>query len=175
MENVKEIDKGFINLGEKVMVSDPCYKMGTWCQGTIDNVLKGIYKCDLEMYDDRAWGSRVSAIQVTHVDYVNKILAYGCECDIGVDSGQAGIFDYEYYEKYHNGKTDDDWYDTVCDKTISEYNGKEFFNGNTIDGLGFVSSSGYGDGFYDCWVAECDGKVVAIRIEFIAEDGEEEM
>lgn len=55
MENVKEISKGFINLGEKVMVSDPCYEMGTWCQDTIDNMLKGIYKCDLEMCDT-VWG-----------------------------------------------------------------------------------------------------------------------
>ena len=29
MEDVKEISKGFINLGEKVMVSDPCYEMGS--------------------------------------------------------------------------------------------------------------------------------------------------
>ena len=175
MEDVKEISKGFINLGEKVMVSDPCCEMGTWCQDTIDNMLKGIYKCDLEMCDT-VWGHRVSAIQVTHVDYMNKFLAYKCHsCYIGVDSGQAGIFDYEYYEKYHNGNTDDDWYGTVCDKTISMYNGTEFLDGNTVDGLGFVSSSGYGDGCYDCWVAERDGKVVAIRVEYITEDDEEDM
>ena len=55
------------------------------------------------------------------------------------------------------------------------YNGTEFLDGNTVDGLGFVSSSGYGDGCYDCWVAERDGKVVAIRVEYITEDDEEDM
>lgn len=172
MENVKEISKGFIILGGKVMVSDPCYEMGVWCQGVIDNMLKGIYKCDLEMCDG-VWGPRVSAIQVTHVDYANKFLAYNCEFNICVDSGQAGIFDYGYYEKHHNGKTDDEWYDAICDKTISMHNGTELLDGNTVDELGFVSSSGYGDGSYDCWVAEHDGKVVAIRVEFITEDEEE--
>ena len=172
MKNFKNIDKGFINLGEKVMVSDPCYEMDTWCQVTINNVLKGIYKCTLEMCED-VWGPRVSAIQVVHVDYMNKLLEYYNNFNIGVDSGQAGIFDYEYYKKYHNGNTDDNWYDAICDKTITTFNGEGFLDGNTIDRLGFVSSSGYGDGVYGCWVSEYDGKVVAIRVEYITEDEEE--
>lgn len=52
----------------------------------------------------------------------------------------------------------------------------QIFDGNTIDNLGFVSSSGYGDGGYCCWTAHNDeGKIVAIRVEYITEDDEEEM
>lgn len=216
MENVKEISKGFINLGEKVMVSDPCYEMGTWCQGVIDNVLKGNYKCTLETSDEGEWGRRVSALQVVHEDYVKKFLEYSKEnFEVGVDSGQAGIFDYEYYKKYHSDDNeiehvDNGWYWRVCDLTVTikknpdyvkfvwDYNAEDMveqfkryrewsrnakvswptiqiLDGNTIDNLGFVSSSGYGDGDYCCWTAHNDeGKIVAIRVEYITEDDEEE-
>jgi hypothetical protein len=47
--------------------------------------------------------------------------------------------------------------------------------GNTIDNLGFVSESGYGDGGYTCWTArDSDGKVIAIRVEYITEDEDED-
>lgn len=212
MENVKEIDKGFINLGEKVMVSDPCYGMNTWCQGVIDNVLKGKYKCMVETSDEDEWGNRVSAIQVAHEDYVKKSLEYSKEnFDVGVDSGQAGVFDYEYYKKYHSDSSEsehvnEDWYWRVCNLTTTKIKNpnykkfdyekhkddlfeahEEYMNsnkaypyltmcdGNIIDDLGFVSSSGYGDGGYDCWTAHNDeGKIVAIRVEYITEEDEEE-
>lgn len=47
---------------------------------------------------------------------------------------------------------------------------------NIIDNLGFVSSSGYGDGSYICYTAMNfnNDKTVAIKIEFISEDDEED-
>lgn len=176
MNKITTENKGFITLGEKVMVSDPCYGLGTWCQGVLNNVLSGKYECVMERSDEGDWGNRVSAIEVTHIDYKGKFMCLQCEnIDIGVDSGQAGIFDYEYYAKYHTDATerdhvDDDWYDMVCDKTYTDY-----FDGNTIDNLGFVSSSGYGDGGYCCWVAKNeDDKIICIRVEFITEDEEDD-
>lgn len=178
MNNIEIKDKGFISLDDKVMVSDPCYGMNTWCQGVIDNVLKGNYKCTVETFDEDTWGRRVSAIQVMHADYLKKFLEYSKEnFEVGVDSGQAGIFDYEYYKKYHSDDSeiehaDKDWYWRVCDLTVTT----QIPDGNTIDNLGFVSSSGYGDGGYCCWTAHNDeGKIVAIRVEYITEDDEEEM
>ncbi len=158
-----------IQLGNKVMVSDPCYGLNTWCQGVLENVLPGTYDCEVEYSEKGAWGVRVAAIEITH----ENCGAYGFEIadfEVGVDSGQAGIFDYEYYAKYHTADScDDDWYDRVCNVTLSEE------SAGTIDGLGFVSSSGYGDGGYDCWVARNrDGYIVAIRIEYITEEDEEE-
>lgn len=294
--------KKTIRLGEKVMVSDPCYGLNTWCQGVLENVLPGNYKCEVEYKDEGDWGIRVSAIEVTHEDYAYEIFEPQ-DFEVGVDSGQAGIFDYDYYCLYHtdtndNEDVDDDWYDRVCDKTreyisnpeytlfvdtpeykagvlsyrieldalvekypnldvetaymelVNHYSGlsskdkkldfsdlievlesinklledksdgdtilektqealkqqeekielhnikhkhemlmhdlwdiymrsdvsqeKIFrFAGNTIDGLGFVSSSGYGDGGYTCYTSRNkDGKINAIRIEFIPEDEE---
>ena len=211
-------NKGIITLGEKVMVSDPCYGLGTWCQGVLENVLPGQYDCNVEYSDEGTWGTRVSAIEVTHVNYKASFLLLQTEdFEVGVDSGQAGIFDYEYYAKYHMDATErphvnDDWYDMVCDLThtnVKNPDYEEFYwentadtvenllarfkafeeyrqsiksekylyklDGNTIDDSGFVSSSGYGDGGYNCFTAKnSDGKIVSVRVEFIGEYDEEE-
>lgn len=214
MTNIQTENKGVITLGAKVMVSDPCYGLGTWCQGVLENVLPGQYDCIVEYSDEGDWGTRVSAIEATHVDYNIFTLYEELEkFEVGVDSGQAGIFDYEYYAKYHMDATrrphvDDDWYDRCGSLThvhvenpnyerfdwkkhrddedlfdkLQEYESSDrsvrYFtkcDGNTIDGLGLVSSSGYGDGGYDCWTCRNDeGKVVSIRVEFINEDDDDE-
>ena len=163
-----------IKLGNKVMVSDPCYGLGTWCQGVLENVLPGNYNCKAEYSDEGEWGVRVSAIEVRHVDYDDFIPIDMESFEVGVDSGQAGIFDYDYYVRYHDGcdvrpHVEDDWYDKVCDITLSRE------SAGNVDGFGFVSSSGFGDGGYACWTArEKNGYIVAIRVEFIDEYDEEE-
>ena len=174
MNNIIIENKGTITLGEKVMVSDPCYGLGTWCQGVLENVLPGVYDCSVEYSDEGDWGIRVVAIEVTHKSCRGKFIVLDLEdFEVGVDSGQAGIFDYEYYAKYHKDSTesehvDDDWYDMVCDLTHKN-------NGNTTHCLGLVSSSGFGDGGYNCWTYKNeDGKIVAIRVEFITEDDYED-
>ena len=221
MNNITTTNKGTIKLGSKVMVSDPCYGLNTWCQGVLDNVLAGEYECVAEYSDERDWGERVSAIEATHKDYKGKFMEmYPEEFEVGVDSGQAGIFDYDYYCKYHTDtnerkEVDDNWYDRVDEIThpcIKNPKYKEFecksreefadnidawgeylnkhlaylrssasneyiriLDGNTIDNLGFVSSSGYGDGGYTCWTARnADNQIVGIRVEFITEDEDED-
>lgn len=162
--------KTTIKLRNKVMVSDPCYSLGTWCQGVLENVLPGNYNCEVEYSDEGAWGTRVAAIEVRHEDYDDFVPMDMENFDVGVDSGQAGIFDYDYYAKYHDhSDVEDDWYDKVCNITLSRE------SAGATDGLGFVSSSGYGDGGYGCWTArEKSGYVVAIRVEFITEYEEDE-
>ncbi len=215
MKNITNY-KGTIHLESKVIVSDPCYGLNTWCQGIIDNVLPGEYKCVSVYSDEGKWGTRVAAIMLVHKDYSEDFLVYN-EMDfcVGVDSGQAGIFDYDYYKKYHKDSEEKDhvdkyWYDRVCDLTYEEkrnpdyvpFNENEYtnimekcikfeewfsdpkrskgwiycFEANTIDNFGFVSSSGYGDGSYICYTARDfnNDKIVAIKIEFISEDDEED-
>ena len=218
MNNITIENKGTITLCEKVMVSDPCYGLGTWCQGVLENVLTGVYDCNVEYSDEGTWGTRVSAIEVTHESCKGKFIALNLEdFEVGVDSGQAGIFDYEYYAKYHMDATErphvnDDWYDMVCDKTLTYIPNPDYeefvwddtddtveklreqwkafedyresiksakrlckSDGNTTDGFGLVSSSGFGDGGYNCWTAKNeDGKIVTIRVEFITEDDYED-
>jgi len=213
MKNYTVENRGIINLSNKVMVSDPCYGLNTWCQGVVENVLSGEYECKVGFSDEDIFGNRVADITVVHKNYSEEYLFYDAEeFEVGVDSGQAGIFDYEYYKKYHTDRNesehvDDDWYDKVytltyvheknpnyekfeCDYDDENYYEKwesymndwnrsspylSHFDGNTIDGLGFVSSSGYGDGGYTCWTAKNDeGKVIAIHVEFIGEYEEED-
>lgn len=163
-----------INLGSKVMVSDPCYGLGTWCQGVLENVLPGTYQCDVEYSDEGDWGVRVAAIEVRHENYDRPVEFEPEVFEVGVDSGQAGIFDYDYYARYHDScdvrpHVDDDWYDRVGDITLSRVSAGD------IDNCGFVSSSGFGDGGYTCWTArEDNGYIVAIRVEFITEYDEED-
>lgn len=174
MENIRMENKGTIKLNSKVMVSDPCYGLNTWCQGIVENVLHGVYDCFVEYSDEGEWGERVSAIEVRHTHYDGPRDFYPEDFEVGVDSGQAGIFDYEYYEKYHSDRkerphVDDDWYSMVCSITLSRE------EAGIANNLGFISSSGYGDGGYTCWTArDNSGKVIAIRIEYITEDEDEE-
>jgi hypothetical protein len=134
------MSKQIIRLGNKVMVSDPCYGLGTWCQGVLENVLPGNYECNVEYSDEGDWGERVSAIEVTHED--SGIYRFEmADFEVGVDSGQAGIFDYEYYVQYHADQTvrphvDDAWYDKVCDLTYTREKNPKYkpFNLN-LDGL----------------------------------------
>lgn len=163
-----------IKLGNKVMVSDPCYGLNTWCQGVLENVLPGTYDCEVEYSDEGDWGTRVAAIEVTHIDYDGIIRFEPEYFEVGVDSGQAGIFDYDYYCEYHDDTdkyphVNDDWYEMVCHITLSRA------QSGTVEDYGLVSSSGYGDGGYTCYTArERNGYIIAIRIEFITDEYEDE-
>ena len=87
--------------------------------------------------------------------------------EVGVDSGQAGIYDEDYYNKYHTADDcDDDWYDDICNLTNPA---------GTKDGKCAVSSSGFGDGGYTCYMlVNDDNQVIAISIVFIEDEEEDE-
>ncbi len=155
-----------IRLGRKVRVSDPCYGTDVWCAGTLDNVREGLYNVEVEMSDKGMWGDRVKSLTVVNASY-NKFLIFNktAAFEVGVDSGQAGIYDEDYYNQYHTEDgCDDNWYDEVCKLTLSS---EQF---GTKDGKCVVSSSGYGDGCYICELVVDGGEVVAIRITFIEEE-----
>ena len=179
--NIKEgrQNKGTVTLGNKVIVSDPCYGINSRYQGVVEDVLEGEYECFITFMDKGDWGVRVSSIEAIHKDYLNQEPRYVSEeKDIAVDSGQAGVFDYKYYANHHRdaderSHVDAGWYCKVCDLTyqrvINPYDKPNIvsaFSGDVIDSLGFVSSSGYGDGFYSWKTAKENGKVVAIKIAY---------
>ena len=123
----KKIKKvGTINLDKKVILSDPCYPLGTWCTITLEGVTSGIYNCYVTESDEDDWGQRISNIMVVHKDYeeesklLDKKLEKGT---VGVDSGQAGIYDYNYYAK---NNSNEDWYDRVCDSTYYTEKNKNY-------------------------------------------------
>ena len=87
-----------ITLGKEVMVSDPCYEVPTWCQIKVRNVLPGKYVADATRIDCEDWGNRIAYLTAIHEDYINEELKWKEEPgEVGVDSGQAGIFSMESY------------------------------------------------------------------------------
>lgn len=176
MNNLEYI--GTVSLGTKVMVSDPCYKLNTWCQGVLENVKSGIWEAYLKMIDTEIWGIRVAeliTISSEHCEDYLAIMDEHQEFEVGVDSGCAGIFDYEYYCKCHTDEdNNEDWYE----KQIMQ----QFFPGDEstwqksvfTESNGVVSNAGYGDGGYDCYVARNnEGEIIGIRIVYISEEDDD--
>lgn len=147
-----------INLTNKVLVTDPCYKFGTWCQAFLENVKPGSYKVFCHKADS-LYGQRVSHLIVVHEDHLKSKLLWSVQqgATIGVDSGQAGIFSFPTYRE------NDDWYKQMCNHTMSP---EQF--GCASDGA--VSSSGWGDGQYLLLTAHNRSKVVGICIDFLIEE-----
>ena len=153
----------------RVIVSDTCYDIGTWCAGVLTNVMNGPWTAFVVALE----GGRVDKLLAFHGN-VDRVLPWqSTPLTIGVDSGQAGIFDAEHFKKDEDVKSvarlgteiiceDEPWYSICCDITLhSEHSAG-------VIPYGCVSSSGYGDGSYRCYIQKDDqGFVVGIQIEFI--------
>jgi len=185
MKNEFEIVSG------KMVISDPCYTIPTWCQGVVERVKNGTWVADVEKVE--SWGERVSVLFALNKEALreNPILqdtlrnGWGKQLnfDFGVDSGQLGFFDFEHYRNDNSAKNlakcdfgddfdidaGDIWYRAVCNITLaSEQWG--------VLPFGVVSSSGYGDGSYPVFgvVNEYD-EYVGFMVVFIGDEEEELM
>lgn len=171
----KKIGTFKIESGE-VMISDPCYDVDTWCNGTIEGVKKGKWNASVEKdkKDGRcmrliAWHSDITMPDVSSYKWGME------DITVGVDSGQAGIFDIEHFKKDEDVTNvkrisnqepiceDEPWYSICCDRTLNEI-------GAGVIPFGCVSSSGYGDGSYDCYAIRQRNTCVAIMIIFCDEE-----
>lgn len=230
------IYKGQIKIEDKLVVSDPCYTLNTWCMAVLENVLPGNYKCFLEKTEEGSVSEILSEILIVHENYkINKEDVNNWEdYDIGVDSGQAGFYNYSYFKQYSDMRNLDEarwreeYYTPICDltyhieenlnykKEVKEYEdkinqleeelliydkendkyielNKEFCSllsskinietrryfyvsdGGILKEKAFVSSSGYGDGGYNCYTKKNeDGKIIAAKVIFIGEEEEDE-
>jgi hypothetical protein len=174
----------FENVSGRFAISDPCYDVDTWCRGELDDVKKGTWNAEAGIYDAGDWGKRVALLIATHNDYdedaEGDYLSDVTQFDVGVDSGQAGIFDATHYrddsvigydepsggQYSEKGKR---WYDLCCRATLySEHQAD-------VIPYGVVSSSGYGDGVYECtfWLDSTD-EVIKVLITFIGEDDKDD-
>lgn len=149
----------------RLRVTDPCYNKDTWCSGVL-NVPNGTWVSHLMMSDEGGWGTRVAIILIVKKDSQGYEKDWSLtNIDVGVDSGQAGFFDdAKYPEDPHE---DDAFYDSVCNLTLGP-------NSGGVLPFGAVSSSGYGDGGYNCYVSYVNGEIVAAKIVFIGDESEEE-
>jgi len=161
-----------ITLSNKVIVSDPCYSIPTWCQTVLTDVLPGRYI------------SQVNEDPETD-NYYQKHLDYQEHSTCGVDSGQLGIFDAASYRSDAaaagistpridfsipgNAQDGDAWYEKMCKITLGEP-----LRYGAYD-TGVVSSSGWGDGMYPLQVARNDdGQIVAMLVTFIDLEAQED-
>ncbi len=165
----------FINESGKFIVSDPCYEDGAWYQGKISNIKTGTWDAYIIKSDEGVFGQRNAELIAKHssLDDDRGLDWELCDFIVGVDSGQAGIFDANHYnndsvfgkgEKPVHDYGETKFYGFCCDLTLSETQGG-------VLKYGAVATSGFGDGSYNCFISkDRNGKVVAVKIIFIQDD-----
>lgn len=167
------IYKGKITIENKLAVSDPYYDLDTRYMAVLKNVLSGKYRCYMGYIDDS-----VSKILIIHEGYNVDEETINVEepIDIGVDSAQAGFYNYNYFKKYsemrqiNESKWEKEYHEPIRKSTFD----KENYNGAVINEMAFVAFSGYGDGSYGCYTKKNeDGKIIAAKVIFIGEYEEE--
>ena len=162
-------------------ISDPCYDRDVWCCGTIENCKPGSWETAVLMQDEGDWGIRNAILVARHEESGPELEAFRkvlngkdktwqeCPFEVGVDSGQAGIFDDEHYQDnsifddmpVEKSCSDDIWYRHCCDITLSSLSAG-------VLPYGVVSSSDYGDGGYAAFkhIGE-DGRTDSVFIVFL--------
>lgn len=169
-----------IKLNNSVIITDPCYGLKEYPNPStniiINNMKSGTYKTNIHVSDEGMWGNRVAALEIIHIDHnplddsIEVVSLDSCECvgSVCVDSGQMGIYDYDYYKSVSNDDgVEDNWYDEICKLTLSQE------MSGTKDDLCVVSRTGYGDGDYDVYIGTINGEVVYIGIIFITNELDE--
>ena len=170
-----------IKLNSKVVITDPCYGLKDYPNPStnivLENVKAGTYKTNIHYSDEGSWGTRVAALEIIHTDYnplntesieVVNLDLVECIGSVCVDSGQMGIYDYDYYKSVSTEDgVEDKWYDDICNLTLSNK------QSGTKDDMCVVSSTGYGDGDYDVYIGTSNGEVVYIGIIFITDELDE--
>jgi len=176
-----ELNPPFEVVSGKLRVTDPCYDKQEVYSAVVDNVKNGKWDADVRIKNDKNWGKRCAELFVWHTDYTKEEV-FGNESEmkeieideqIGVDSGQAGVFDAKFYkddksvagaERQRNGERiceDEPFYSMCCDRTLTEQ------GWGTIP-YGAISSSGIGDGGYTAFkIIDRQGEVVGIKIVFL--------
>ncbi|WP_018759950.1 DUF4241 domain-containing protein [Paenibacillus terrigena] len=156
----------------KMVVSDPCYDLKeTIIIGVLENVLNGTWNAQVHKTELGDWGEVCSKLIVFHSAFAERqdeLAWIKCKFIVGVDSGQAGIFDVNNYrlpdpgvQEMEPDMTDSDWYYACCDITESEE------EAGVLDGC-VVSHSGLGDGAYAAYYAANDqNQVIGVKIIFI--------
>lgn len=138
----------------KLIVTDPYYKMDKESELKIVllNVKNGNWTASISYTPDEV----VKNLFVFYGEKKPSGKWHVCDKQIGVDSAQAGIFDFKTF-----GRDEANQFDDVVD---SDAQGGVFSDGA-------VSMSGYGDGIYEVKVKyNISKKVVGVMIDFVDEE-----
>ncbi|MBQ3443146.1 MAG: DUF4241 domain-containing protein [Selenomonadaceae bacterium] len=110
-------------------------------------------------------------MSIWHEEHKNVSPNICTDCVIGVDSGQAGFFDDNYYKENQGGDFGDTTtlFGLACSLSLSKN------RGGIVHDRGVVSEIGFGDGSYSLYIGKNnEGKIVSASIIFIADDEMEE-
>ena len=157
----------------QVMVSDPCYNSDN-VYNRLYEVLSGNYNCLISKEKFHLWGVRVRSMAILHTDFEFDFLNKGgyFKGQVAVDSGTMSICDYTYYDKHHindkdENELDEEWYD----KNVCAWCSRK--NYHIANKLGFISTSGFGDGVYEVYTYSHNENIVGIEVVFIENDDED--
>jgi hypothetical protein len=162
----------------RLLCTDPCYDKNSIGSYIIENAKPGTWSSTIVKSNEGGWGMRVAELQINILDDDDDALdAWAHEPipeSIGVDSGQAGFFDYDKYPEtageYGDGES---FYDAACKVTYDEKDRTR--QAGIVEGIGVNSSSGFGDGSYDLYVGRNSiGQVVSARLVFFYDKAEED-
>jgi hypothetical protein len=164
-----------------IRITDPCYSISDddWGAGTLSNVLNGTWVALPLVPQKGEHAGRCISLKAVHQNHLHDpFLNFSEEevpFDVFSDSGQIGFFDLEGFKpvaalEEGEGTTEEHetFYEEVCTLTSR----KECYG---ILPFGVVSSTAYGDGDYRCtYGMNDDGKIVAIAIDFVGDEEDEE-
>lgn len=163
MKSLQSIGSFEVTSGQ-LIVSDPCYDHSI-IAGVL-NVKNGQWNAEIESDNGRPM-----VLQIEHASSPRTEFFKKTPLEVDVDSGQAGFFESSAYrddsvvkeEHYGDGDRiceETPFYSVCCSHTLEDPGAGTFE-------FGAVSSSGYGDGTYECLVAKnADGEIVAAQINF---------
>jgi len=140
----------------KICVTDPCYKRGTWCANFDVPAKNGVWVAKVTKNKE----GRIKALYAHHEHFGESKLNEVLPNEVGVDSGQAGIFDSSIYPDGERDYRDENsFYKKVCNLTDKSW--------GIYNNAGVVSRTGYGDGGYEAKCAKHNNEIVSVKITFI--------
>ena len=155
----------FEQTSNSMIISDPTFEdSGDSLFGEtfyLENVLPGLYdswvvKSEL-IYQNYSRLDNTYLLAI-HYQYVTQTFDWKKITKVPVDTGQAGIYDSEYY-----CADDEKWYDMNSQIILTDL-------GAGVLPHGVVSHSGPGDGVYTAYAAYVNEKVIAVCINFEDDD-----
>jgi len=167
-KRVQKLLDEFVVLPEHVIVSDPCYKKGTWCAAELTDVLSGKYYVDFYHAEEDSWGGHQFVL--VHENYKRGIMPKEfLDIELGIDAGMVGVYPENEFrndsivppteELYFENELG--WYSAIIPH--NEKNQKPW----KIMQNCFTSESGYGDGVATLFVdRNKDKKIVRIGVKF---------
>lgn len=143
---------------DKVYITDPGYKDGTWCQARI-NMLPGLYKIYYYTTND----GTISSFKLVHSNINNKNLNFISLDYIGVDAGLCGMF------LNKPNYTNEEWIDICTYLERAPYpTALKVTKESPFKCEGFVTSSGYGDGCYSALLGvDTEGNIISCKVKFL--------